>query len=244
MSPLSAQISHVKRHVLFERIDSTNSYARNLNEPADTGLIVVQAKRQSAGRGQKGHAFFSDIPGGLWASIIIQLDDIADHFRCNRSLIMSIFDSVQACCRKAPLRIKWPNDLYWGDRKICGILLEASARLKKTIVAGFGVNVNFALHDFPPHLQDIATSMQHETGQCFDIDVLLRDILVHFHSTLHSDQQKIHQRYRSRQMGFGHEVILNTHRGIYRDVADDGHLMLDVNGAMQRISSGPMQFLD
>jgi BirA family biotin operon repressor/biotin-[acetyl-CoA-carboxylase] ligase len=70
--------------------------------------------------------------------------------------------------------IKWPNDVLIEKKKVCGVLVEN--RLGRTVV-GIGINVHHQADDFPPELQDRATSVERATGKPIDRGVLLRDVL-------------------------------------------------------------------
>lgn len=176
-----SQTVNVDHMVLyFDHLDSTNRVARQKAlENAPAGL-VIRAGMQSAGRGQYDRSFASPL-GGLYFSMLLR-PEIA------MAQLPLITLAVGVACRevifgqfKIEAGIKWPNDLYVGERKIAGILCESvlvgRGDTGPAVVAGVGLNVNSVLDDFPPPLQPIVTTLIEQTGYRSDLDKLL-DALV------------------------------------------------------------------
>ena len=132
----------VRKFIHLENIDSTNLFGRSLEDIPESGITVIQADNQSSGRGRLGNSFFSSHSGGLWVSIITPISDLSRHFQFNRAISLAIHDSILKLFPDSPLGIKWPNDIYWAERKICGILLENHLFHPEFLVIGFGINVN------------------------------------------------------------------------------------------------------
>lgn len=149
----------------FEEIDSTNDYAKS-KRGAREDLLVI-AKRQTRGRGTKGRSFVSN-DGGIYLTRL----SFYENFPANRAFeIMQ--NAAAAVCETLSFfgvkpKIKWPNDIFVGGKKICGILVENtfSGACVSSSVVGIGLNVNGALS---PSIADIATTMQKETGKTLDI---------------------------------------------------------------------------
>ena len=140
----------------------------------------------------------------------------------------------------APQRItiKWPNDIYVGDRKVCGILIECRLQGEwvKDCIAGIGLNVNQRqfLSDAPN-----PTSMALESGQDFDRDEVLRVLLGHFSQILESwDEAAIRSAYRSllyRREGYWpYSDGEGRFEARLKDVEDDGHLVLEDRAGSER----------
>ena len=148
---------NIKR-IHFDEIGSTNEYAKGLRSQGfDT---VVTADKQTGGRGTKGRSFSSDV-GGVYAT---KLTFYRDFPACNAFLLMA--GAAAAVCktlefyRVKPV-IKWVNDIYVNDKKICGILIEnvfSGNRVSSSIV-GIGINV---CNTLPKELDHIATTMVQE----------------------------------------------------------------------------------
>lgn len=164
-------------NIYYEQTDSTNRIARELalaGEPAGT---VVQAGRQSAGRGQYGRTFNSPA-GGLYFSLLLHPDLPLEQ----RSLItlaagLSCRDVLHERFSLDPL-IKWPNDIYLGGKKIAGILCEQVSlhplpASSAVVVIGIGINVNNRCVDFPVEIQPIVTTLREHLHAEVDINALL-----------------------------------------------------------------------
>ncbi|HMJ81889.1 MAG TPA: biotin--[acetyl-CoA-carboxylase] ligase, partial [Vicinamibacterales bacterium] len=142
----------------FSEVASTNDVAAPLPEGA-----VVLADRQTAGRGRRGHAWFSPPGSGLYASVVLAPGRAADPVRATTLLTLAagvaLAEGVDAA---SGLRVdlKWPNDLYVSRRKLAGILAEASA---ERVVLGFGINTSVA--SYPPDLDERVTSIESELGR-------------------------------------------------------------------------------
>lgn len=236
-------LSFVERFYPFPAVGSTNEIARNLDNSPSRGLFVIQADKQTSGRGRRGTPYFSDI-GGLWVSIMVPVNDISTHFNYNRSILLAIFDTIKERFNWAPLAIKWPNDLYWSDKKICGILLENHNRFKNILIVGFGLNVNFQLKHFPPELRSIATSILIESGRSWPPGKLLHRIMELFFKYIHDNPHSAHNRYLQNLYKTGATVEINQQVGILHSVDINGQLIIIQNGKTVLINNGTLRFLE
>ena len=152
-------------HAIVE--GSTNQLAKGQALAGAAHGTAVIADRQTGGRGRFGRAFFSPPGRGLYLSYIARPDWTAETL----SLLtvytaVAVCDAVQTVCELRP-RAKWVNDLLMGEKKICGILTEASlegesGRLEWAVI-GIGINVNGC--EFPPELENIAGSLEMAAGR-------------------------------------------------------------------------------
>ncbi len=234
----------VSKFISFQSIDSTNSYARNLKDLPSEGITVVQAQCQSSGRGRMGNGFFSDHPGGLWVSIISPISDLGKHFSFNRAISLAIADTVIENCTGAPITIKWPNDIYWADKKICGILLENHLTEPGFLVIGFGLNVNLRRDDFPLELYSKATSLLAESGRTFSAEKMLCSILAGFFNNLSADQHHLHSKYLSRLYRQGARVQIEGITGTLETVEPDGRLLVQTEEKSVPVGSGTLHFVN
>lgn len=233
----------VERFYSYPVADSTNEIARNLEKHPQNGLFVVQADRQTAGRGRRGNSYFSDSTGGLWVSLITPSTNISAHFLHNRALSLAIYETIKEYDRNAPLYIKWPNDIYWADKKICGILLETHKVYTDTLIIGFGLNVNLKQEDFPPELVQRASSLQIETGRPFPLSDLLRKIINQYHTQLSLDTENVHEHYVHCLYKKGSAVEIDGKAGFFESVEIDGRLRLKQSDHTILIHSGTLTFL-
>ncbi|MCR5829725.1 MAG: biotin--[acetyl-CoA-carboxylase] ligase [Lachnospiraceae bacterium] len=165
---LEPEISSGMDICVFASIGSTSDKAKEMAmKGAGHGTLVVSS-RQTKGRGRKDHTFFSP-DGGLYISMILSPEkfDISDR----ESLIKSIGDKVKNVIKELTgvvVKRKGINDLYVGDKKLCGILIESgsefdSGRLQ-WLVVGIGINFDPDISIFPAELKEKVTSL-FEPGQ-------------------------------------------------------------------------------
>jgi BirA family biotin operon repressor/biotin-[acetyl-CoA-carboxylase] ligase len=237
-------LEFIERCHFYEQTDSTSSRAAAECPAAPSGIHVFWALRQSAGRGRHGRSFFSAIDGGLWVSLGIPLVDMAHHFDVNRALSLAVCRSVESLTAGAPLAVKWPNDIFWGQRKLCGILLESRSSTPPLIVAGFGLNVNIPRYRFPAPLRSIATSLSSETNTTYRLSPLLLRILTEYHAILALDRTSAHEEYVARLYGVGRHVAAGDAEGVLETVEPDGRLVLRDGHSRYRLLSGTVRFLD
>ncbi len=160
-------MKRIYRIIWHDTIDSTNSEAARRISDIDN-LSVIAAKEQSDGRGQRGNRWNADAGENLTFSVIIrpEQDDIppvnaSGQFLISELAALSVTEYLET--RGIYASIKWPNDIYCHDRKICGILIENCIRdgLLQWSIAGIGINLNQM--EFPPEIPN-PTSVMLETG--------------------------------------------------------------------------------
>lgn len=144
---------------VLDTVDSTNSeMKRRAADGAADGEVVI-ARCQTAGRGRMGRTFFSPNDCGVYISLLIRPQLRAeDALRITTSAAVAVARALAKMGVEA--QIKWVNDLFLGERKICGILTEAALDIESGgigyVVLGIGVNVNAAENGFPAELSQIA----------------------------------------------------------------------------------------
>lgn len=154
---------------------STNSYAAGLPVPErGSGLCFIVTDEQTAGRGQKGNHWEAEPGKNLTFSVLWKPEGVAaaGQFALSEAVALAVVDLLGENGIEA--KVKWPNDIYVGDRKICGILIEHSLfgyEISRTI-AGVGINVNQYefLSDAPNPV-----SMVQLTGASYSLHDLLMD---------------------------------------------------------------------
>ena len=133
---------------VLEETGSTNDEAKALARTGAAEGTVVQALRQTAGRGRQGNLWMSE-PGNLYMSMILRPDvSAAESGQMSFLAAVALAQTVQALLPPlADIALKWPNDLLIGGRKAAGILLEAesaSAGRPDWLVLGIGLNIAHA----------------------------------------------------------------------------------------------------
>ncbi|HAX72041.1 MAG TPA: biotin--[acetyl-CoA-carboxylase] ligase [Firmicutes bacterium] len=148
---------------VYKTIDSTNVLAKQLAVAGAPHGTLVISEEQTAGRGRLGRTFYSPANSGIYMSLILRPKESIQN-----ALLITIAASVVVHLAIKKLtgietKIKWVNDLYLQDKKVCGILTEAGSNFEsgevEYIVLGIGLNVRTALDAFPDDLKRIATSL-------------------------------------------------------------------------------------
>jgi BirA family biotin operon repressor/biotin-[acetyl-CoA-carboxylase] ligase len=161
----------------FDTCSSTNDLVREMAlEGASEGTAIVAAE-QTAGRGTKGRTWHSAAGRGLYLSILLRpaSPDISLlPLAAGLAARAAVFD---AC--GLDVRLRWPNDIVFGDRKLGGILCESRVQEDRPVfvVLGLGLNVNQGIEDFPEDLRTSAVSLKIALGRPSDLEVLLGRIL-------------------------------------------------------------------
>lgn len=168
----------VGKHIVrLHTVDSTNNYANTLlreNKAAD-GTVFL-AYEQSKGRGQLSNFWESEPGSNLTFSIVLFPDflSIKNQFMLSKVVTLGIYDALDKYVTN--LRIKWPNDIYAGDNKLGGILIENSIMngCIQSSVIGIGININqtLFLSDAPNPV-----SLKMLTNKHLDIELVFSEIL-------------------------------------------------------------------
>lgn len=159
--------------ISFEELDSTNNYAKNNIAILNDGDVIF-AKKQTAGRGRMNRAWSSS-NGNLTFTIVIKNKFLLKKFDCLSLLSASAIYNVLSSYT-SNVTIKWPNDVYVKDKKICGILLEGASNEEglNYLLIGIGINLNQSAFD--EELQNKATSLYLETYENYDVIDILHKI--------------------------------------------------------------------
>lgn len=150
---------------LFDTIDSTNSYLKSNAYNKKEGSIVI-SKNQSAGKGRLGRSFFSPEGSGIYMSILLKPQlDIGDTGLITAMSALAVSDAIKTVTG-IDCPIKWVNDIYYNDKKLCGILCEAGYNMELAnlsyVVVGIGINVYEPNEGFPKDIANIATALLRE----------------------------------------------------------------------------------
>lgn len=235
-----------------DEVRSTNTTLREYlsDERLPEGSIVIAGK-QVAGRGQVGNVWESEPGKNLTFSIVLY----PDWLPANRQFIISQIASLSV---KETLgayvdgvSVKWPNDIYWNDRKICGMLIEndlSGSHLYSSIL-GFGINVNQEVFrsDAPNPV-----SLKQITGKEYDKEEVLKRFLSLFYgyylSLLQEKDEWISEKYqRALYRGRGYHPYRDT-EGEFEARIDHieptGHLVLQLrDGSVRRYAFKEVSFL-
>jgi BirA family transcriptional regulator, biotin operon repressor / biotin---[acetyl-CoA-carboxylase] ligase len=231
------------RLIHLETAGSTNDVAL---ADCEEGVIVI-ADRQTAGRGRRGHTWFSPPGAGLYVSVVLaparaRVDPRRATMLTTIAAGVAIAEGIeQATALRTDL--KWPNDLYVARRKLAGILAEAGR--DDLVVVGFGINVAAAV--LPPELGDRAASLESELGRSIDPAPVLIETLAalarRYEDLLAGRFDVILDEWRRRApAASGARVswagIAGPLTGVTAGVDDDGALLVRVGARIERIVGG------
>ena len=146
-------------------VDSTNRYVRDeaaalWQNRGISDFAVVTAGHQTAGRGQRGNTWNSNAGENLLFSILVRPGEtleVSKQFLLSQAVALSIHDAMK--CHGIDTQLKWPNDIYAGNRKLAGILLELdySGAFVEQAIIGIGLNVN---QEYFPPMDRVPVSMK------------------------------------------------------------------------------------
>lgn len=165
------------RLIRLDETTSTNSCLRGLigKEPLPEGSIVI-TEFQTAGRGQTGNSWESERSRNLMFSVILY----PDFLPANRQFLIS---QIAALSVKETLdeyigdvTVKWPNDIYWKDRKICGMLIENDLTGHSLYCSVIGIGININQQEFVSNAPN-PVSLTQITGQEYDREEILNHFL-------------------------------------------------------------------
>jgi len=233
---------------LYDTLGSTNDRVREAaaDLPAGRGLLVV-AREQTAGRGRGANRWWTG-PGSLAFSLLFDPESrrIDKRHRAMSALATSvaIVETTSPLVQPRPVGIHWPNDVYIGEAKLAGILVEVLPDGRQII--GVGVNVNNTAASAPAELAPHVATLFDLTGREHDPLELLELLLKHMEPaltllTISPERLALHadalclQRDRRMTLDVGQGRIVE---GIYSRIADDGALVLDTPTGPETIYSG------
>ena len=227
-------------------VKSTNSTNTLLKELIAKGQepAYIYAGYQTAGRGQGTNRWESERGKNLTFSILLHPVDLP----ANRQFLLSMQVSLAICEALSEhigdLSIKWPNDIYWRNAKIAGILIENSLQgsVIRDSIVGVGLNVNQRqfMSDAPNPIS-LWQICEHET----DREQLLKDILAALDRLLGQEVREQYLAMLYRRKGFHPYVDKDgAFMAELEDVEDDGHLLLcDDSGAHRRYAFKEVTFI-
>lgn len=247
--------------IRLPEVDSTNTFALGLVRGSSMVAegVVVTATRQSAGRGQRGNAWFSEAGKNITCSIVLRPTflEATEQFDLTRIAALAVSDLLQQLLPETAVRIKWPNDIYAGEKKICGILIEnvLNGFQIAASVVGIGLNLNQA--DFGDDAPKAVSVMQ-LTGQEQKPDDILQQLFVAIErrylqmrsavlSGSHDQLQKIFDEYEARLYRRNEKGRFTDFKTIFDGVilgtTDEGKLIVDCEGNKREFGFKEIGFL-
>ena len=228
----------------YATIGSTNDEAKALARTGAADGTLVWADQQTAGRGRRGRIWLSP-PGNLYLSLVLRPECAASRAaQLGFVAALGLGDALATLVGPA-LRYKWPNDLLVDGRKLAGILLESETSASDRVdfvVVGIGVNIVSA----PENIEFPATSLAGRGIAGVSPAVLLDGFVRHFAGWVRRWREEgfvpVRAAWLAAASGLGERVSVrlerNTLVGRFRDLDEDGALVLDAAEGSRRIAAG------
>jgi BirA family biotin operon repressor/biotin-[acetyl-CoA-carboxylase] ligase len=241
----------------FADVSSTNDVALALAEQGAAEGRLVLANAQAAGRGRHGRAWASPPGAGLYVSAVLRP---APHAVSLLTIAagLAVAEGIQSATGLAT-GLKWPNDVYAGERKLAGMLAEAGAPLdtargapsdsrRAAIVLGIGINVLPAA--YPPDVAARATSLEGELGRVVDRGLLLAECLaalaVRYDELQRGESDVVAHAWRQRAASMGRTVRWDAaglaREGVAETIDATGALIVRTASGRVRLISGELQW--
>ncbi|SKA11441.1 BirA family transcriptional regulator, biotin operon repressor / biotin-[acetyl-CoA-carboxylase] ligase [Chitinophaga eiseniae] len=237
---------------ILDEIDSTNNYAmERVNSGQVTSGTAWFTSNQTAGKGTRGKQWVAR-PGDIIAlSIALQpaMLPLSRQFMLSMAVALGTHDFFSAHAGDETV-IKWPNDIYWRDRKAGGILIENVLRGNMWHYAIIGIGLNLNQGKFPEHLPN-AVSLKQITGKNWDAVTLAQELCRYLDARIRTLQMSAldtllaeytSKLFRWQQPGLYRKDGV-VFQGIIRDVLPDGHLCLEREGEILRLGFGEVEFV-
>lgn len=233
-------------------VDSTNNFAKEMlgREKPPEGT-VIWAHQQFEGRGQMGNTWETEAGKNLTLSIIFYPDflDADKQFYLNMAISLGVKDFCESVIPDE-IKIKWPNDIYWHDKKLGGILIEntiSGSRISSSVI-GIGINVN--QDNFDPSLPN-PVSLSQIAKLDFKIEALVKTLCsfiekyylqlrqLHFNFLDRAYTEALFRYQQTHEFKKGTQII----RGEINGVAKDGKLILHSGGKEMRFGFKEVEFV-
>jgi len=233
---------------VYKSLTSTNTEAKKASmENAEHGTVII-SEEQTKGRGRFGRDFFSPPQSGIYMSIILK-----PNLNITNSVLITTAAAVAVCLAidkfsDVKPKIKWVNDIYIGNKKVCGILTEAvtdfESGMVDSIVVGIGLNVKTKEDEFPNELCEIAGSIFQPNDDFNMRNELSAEIINNILSICNVlEDKKFLKIYKERSMIFGKNILYKENNEwieVYaKDIDEYGALIIiQKNGQQAVLKSG------
>lgn len=236
-----------RRIIHLETVDSTNNYLKE-HFTEFPNYTLVYADHQTQGRGREDRLWIDEEKDNILASILIKtINDI----KYVPVITMVAGVAIHKVLSKyADLTIKWPNDILFMNRKLCGILCEAISYGDKidSIIIGFGINVNQLIFDNSVVLKP--TSLKAITGITFDIETLLGDIYLELTQAIHDfvyhdvfDYEYVNKHLYKIDCEAAYTKDNVRRYGFIKGVTKEGKLILVIDNHEEYVESGEIKLM-
>lgn len=219
--------------LVFETIDSTNNYAKTIASNPDAHGTLVVANHQTAGRGRRGHTFYSPGDTGLYLTLILKpTSKIQELLKMTIAAAVASVEAIQENSSTKP-QIKWVNDIFIDKKKIAGILTEAISDFEtgdvEAIIIGIGINTKKTT--LPDDIKDIAGAINDEHLSRNKLAASLWQKLLYW--TSHLDSPELIAKYREYSLLLNHLITYERNGELYtgtvKAINEEGNLVIETD---------------
>lgn len=243
----------VKSVEWLSEVDSTNTYVLQNQKTLGNLPALVGADLQTGGRGRGKNAWWG-AEGSLTLTLLLEPNEFSIEVQHWPSMSLMVGLAVREGLLKflghQQVSLKWPNDVYVDDKKICGILIETIPAQREFVVIGIGLNVNNSLQTAPLEIQKRATSLRDLMGVSHSREEVLisllqslEDILVRIPAHL----PQLLAEWRQHCFLTGKRISINDsqheHAGQCLGIDDDGGLLLQTESGQRKFLAGSVTVL-
>lgn len=229
--------------IVLDIVNSTNTFVKERNLSDKT---VVIADYQTNGRGRLGRTFISQKGNGIYMSIVLkkiaELKDITS-ITCLMAVVISkVLDEITGI----KTYIKWVNDIYINNKKVCGILVEGISKNNQIDELIIGVGINVYNQEFPIDLINKVNSLENNTNNLLNRNDIIIKILNQLDEELiNYCTNNFRKEYKKRSNLIGKLIVVkekdNSYFAKVNDISDDGGLVVLVNNEERRLYSAEVE---
>lgn len=225
---------------IYETVDSTNTEAKRYALSGGAAPCAFLAETQTAGRGRMGRSFYSPDGTGIYLSLLFAEENGSTTVGVTCAAAVAVHRAVERICG-IRTKIKWVNDLYYREKKVCGILAE-SFFVGETRYFVVGVGINLYTADFPAELTGIAGGLLSEKKGIRG-RLAAETVRTLYELIRQGDRTDVMKDYRAHSMVLGREItyIENgiPHEGVAEAVDENGRLTVRLaEGDVAILASG------
>lgn len=228
---------------VFDEIDSTNTYLKLKSRDFIKKNLIVIADKQTNGRGRLGKTFVSDKGKGLYLSVLVN-DPQQDFIPLSTiTAAVCVCEALDEICKKS-FAIKWVNDIYFKNKKICGILTENIFNSQNSnvmyLISGIGINLYGEISN---DIASIASTVEKETGVVINREFLAALVIKKFECYRNNFNKKnIIEKYKQKCFILNREIIVNDFSKQYSakalDIDAEGRLVIESPFGIISLNSG------
>ena len=233
--------------IIYDSVDSTNNMLKRMFIDGIPNNTLIIADEQTNGKGRFGRSFYSPAKTGLYFSLLIKPElNTSTAVLITGVIAVATCRAIETLTGKHP-GIKWINDIYMDNKKIAGILTEASSGFEsgKFDYIIIGVGINLSTDNFPDELAEIAGSLNSDISK----NQLIGDILYNFYKIYYSlPDTEYMKEYRKYSILINHDISYNienvTYSGKVIGIDDFGGLIISNSNGITTLKSGEVTIID